>query len=74
MAEEEKALEIHVNLDGMLIGDLETLEKPANSSELIDALQRLVVDTDIRKLPIRAIVAIRDQVLAQLTEMQKAKY
>ena len=62
-----------VNLDDMLIGDLETLERPESSRELLDTLQRIIVGTDIRKLPLRMLPDIAKAVLTEVQTLQRQK-
>jgi len=52
------ALELVVGLEGMLIGDLEILEKPATATAMIDLLDRLVTNIDIRTLPVSQLTAV----------------
>lgn len=66
-------LKIHVNIDALTIGDLETLEKPQGTGAMIDVLQHVTVGVDIRKLPISRLKDISDAIMAAIREMQDSK-
>ncbi len=67
------ALELHVNLDNMTIGDLETLGAPENPKQMIETLQRLIVGVDIRTLPIKRLADIAAAITAAVKDLQQAK-
>ncbi len=67
------ALELHVNLDNMTIGDLETLGAPENPKQMIETLQRLIVGVDIRTLPIRRLADIAAAITEAVKDLQQAK-
>jgi len=68
---EEKALDLVVNLDGMTIGDLEVLEQPQSAREMVEMLDRLVVNVDIRPLPVSQLGAVKEAVLAEIRQLAK---
>ena len=63
-------MEIQINLDDMLIGDMEVLESPDSSKEMLDLLDRLTPGVDIRNLNIRIYTQILDAVRTALREMR----
>ena len=76
MAQQEEhgtALELEIDIDALTIGDLEKLEKPDSTTAFIDLLQRAVVGTDIRELPLGAIASIARAVKDEITKGTVAK-
>ena len=65
----EKVLELDVDLDQLLIGDLEMLESPESTSVGIDLLNKLVTNVDIRKLPLSMLAEIRKAIKAELDSL-----
>jgi hypothetical protein len=66
--------ELHVSLDDMLMGDLETLEDPTlGVKALLDLLQRMVVGADIRKMPLTMLPAIRKAIIDKVRDLGNSK-
>ena len=64
-----KPLELVVDLDQLLIGEVEAIENPKNATEMIDMLNRVVTNVDIRTLPVSMLGVIRRELAAAITQL-----
>lgn len=66
-----KPLELVLDLDQLLIGDIETLENPKSTSVVIDLLDKAVTNVDIRTLPLSMLSEIRKELMVQLKALRE---
>ena len=72
--EPKKQFEIHVNLDGLTLGDMETLDDPKiKVTVLLDILQRAIVGVDIRAMPLTMLTALRRAIVDKVAELANSK-
>jgi len=65
------SLELVLDLDQLLIGDIETLENPKTTSVVIDLLDKAITNVDIRTLPLSRLSEIRSELMAQLKALRE---
>jgi len=68
-----KVLDLKIDIDRLTIGDLEVLESPGTAKRLVDILQKAVVETNIRELPLSAIRQIAQAIMQDIQGLQQEK-
>lgn len=62
-----------VDIDNLTIGDLETLETPGSAKNFIDTLQKAVIGTDVRTLPLSALRSLATRIMESMREIGDEK-
>ena len=66
-------ISVLVDIDNLTIGDLELLETPGSAKVFIDTLQKAVVGTDVRTLPLSALRSLAANIMESMREVGEAK-
>lgn len=69
----EQEIVLQIEVDNLTIGDLETLESPGTATKFIDTLQKAVIGTDVRTLPMKALRTLATMIMAEMKGLGEEK-
>jgi len=62
MTEQRTELELVINVDDLTLGQLEALEQPKSLTQMLDLLQPMIKNYDVRQLPVGALRQLIERV------------